>query len=256
MKLSGPQLQQLNIEVKYESGYLYLDRCGRILLDLERERDGWYPNKADPQQGRIINPEYNYSVSFNTFSYGFAAEKAFEVKFDQTAEEAEAIWKLIRANLDLQSFLRIGCRFIYYLPTKSREESERLIKRAHLNVEVPDSITEAGYKITTRQVVTVMEKKEYQYRVELNGITQTAAISPPDILRLDPKSLSERQKQKRTAILKNIRQYSGNPMYAVKLDVDCFQYHPEKISLKHFLNEQNEIVEKDFYPLLEELWTP
>lgn len=253
MKLHGPKLQQFTIEVRYESGYLYLDRCGRILLDIEHEREGWYPDEINPQQGQISNPEYNYNVSFNAASYRFTANKAFKANMDQAAQEAESVWKVIQANLDLHAFLRIGFRLIYYRPTKSREESERLIGRARLNIDVPDSIRNEGYKMTARQVIAVMEKGENQYRVELGGITQTEAITPPDILRDDPKSLSKKQKQYRTATLKRISQYSGDPMYAVKLDVDCVRHHPEKIAVERYITEQTEIVKKDFYPLLEEL---
>jgi hypothetical protein len=42
-------------------------------------------------------------------------------------------------------------------------------------------------------------------------------------------------------------------MYAISLDIDCVQLHPENIALEGFVTDQAVVVERDFVPLLRDL---
>jgi hypothetical protein len=65
--------------------------------------------------------------------------------------------------------------------------------------------------------------------------------------------LSQRQKDFRLARLKQMAEYSANPMFAVNLNVDCARFNTETLSVEEFILKQAEVTEKTFLPFLGEL---
>jgi hypothetical protein len=243
----------LIFEIRYATGHLYFDRCGQTLLDIEGECEGWLAGPVDPQTGTLERPDKWYRVNFNNSKFDFTADKAHKNKIEDIANECSKIWRIIQANFGLEEFIRIGCRINYILPTGSIEESEKLLKKATLNVNYPERLNNPEFTIKTRQIITMVSKNKLEYRLQLAGVTRTEGVRPSDIVRKDPKTLSKNQKKFRLARLQQLREYSANPMYGVYLDVDCAQYAPPKIEVDAFINGQFKTVKEDFLPILEEL---
>jgi hypothetical protein len=242
MKNMPPLLDNVAFEIRYDSGHLYFDRCGQCLLDIERECPGWTPITVDVQTGKLENPSKSLHASFNNQQFNFTAEKALKLTTREIAKEISSLWNIIQANLGLDEFVRIGFRFNYLLATESTDEAGRRLQRSKINLVIPDSLLDDGYIIKHRQLIVVLDKDGTEYRVELAAVTRYEGLAPPDLVRTDPRILSKKQKEYRIAKLKQMAEYSANPMFAVNLNVDCVRFNPETLSVEEFILKQTEVV--------------
>jgi len=254
MKMKKPILDSLSFEVRYAYGSLYLDRCGQTMVDIEKRFAGWITGPADPNSATMENFEDNFKVQFNSNKYNFFATKPSSQSIEYIAETAAKIWKVILANLNLEEFPRIGCRAQYLLATKSIEAANNLIKKSSLKIEIPSQITEDGFSLKSNKVDVVFINDEIEYQVKLEPIIRSESVNPSALVSVEPRSLPKNQQEALLNKLKGLNDYSVNPMYAVQLDVDCSQYHPESFSVEEYINGRHKVVCDKFYFLLEELW--
>lgn len=248
-----PTLDYTSFEIRYGSGHLYFDRCGQCLLDIGRECPGWTPVAVDIQTGILENPGKSLRASFNDHLFAFTAEKASRLEIAEIAKEIYGLWKIIQANLGLDEFIRIGVRLNYLLPTESIEEADRRLKPSEFNLVIPQWLLSDGYNIKNRQIIVVLVKDGTEYRIELAGVTRYEGLTPSDLVRTDPRLLSRRQSEFRIAKLRQMAQYSSNPMFAVNLNVDCVRFNPETLSVEEFILKQAQVVDQTFLPILRKL---
>jgi len=253
MRQFPPKLDNLVLEIRYDNGNLYFDRCGQCLSDVERECEGWLTRNTDAATGTMERLDRRFRVGFNNRKFDFSAQQASETDLEEIAEEASGIWRIIQANLGLDTFMRIGYRPVYLLATRDVDEAEDMLRSSELNVKVPDNLSQPSYDIKSRQTVIQFTKDSIEYRVKFGSITRHEAVNPSNILSGDPRALSERQREFRIEQLRQMAEYSGNPMYAVCLDVDCVTYEPEGASIVDYVLGQNETIKRDFLPILEKL---
>jgi hypothetical protein len=247
-------LSELSFGVQYPFGHLYFDRCGQTLNDIEKTCEGWFTVPNTKLTGSMEKPELKLSCQFSNEMYNITAIKvANETGIDKVISEASILWKIIQANFDIDEFSRIGCHFRYLKPTEGIDESEKLIANAGIYINVPENILKSDFNLNTREILLIFDKNDTYYRMKINGIRRAEGVDPMYLLKNDPRFLSKRQKEYRLQKQKNARDYSRNPMYAVSLDVDCYQHHPKKISVKNFIIEQSNIVKKYYLPILEAL---
>jgi len=246
-------LDLLTVEIKYLYGHLYWDRCGQTVLDIETQCDGWFSARDEKNVGRLENPEKNMYLVFNDSAFNFSAKKPDVADNDLIAEEVQKLWKIIRANFGLEEYNRVGFRMHFLKPTSSVEKSELLIKKSELNVIIPNHFKDTHYDLKVRQLTTIFEKEDVEYRVELRGITRSHSIDPSGLYNGRPETLSKNQKEYRLQKMKQLKDYSANPMYAVMLDIDCAKYNPERVSIGEYMKNQTDIVRNDFLPILEKL---
>jgi hypothetical protein len=252
-KETGPLFDSISFEIKYGSGHLYFDRCGQCMLDIEREYPGWIATVVNVQTGRLENATKSLYANFSHERFNFTAEKPSRLGIKEIAKEVISLWTAIQANLGLDEFIRIGLRPHYLLATESLDEAEKRLSRSKINLLIPDSLLKEGYIVKNRNLVVIFDKGGTEYRVELNAVTRHEGLPPPDLVRTDPRLLSQRQKDFRLARMKQMAEYSANPMFAVNLNVDCVKFNPETLSVEEFILKENETVEKDFLPFLGEL---
>lgn len=241
----------LIFEIKYSHGFLYFDRCGQTILDIETQCDGWFCARTEKNTGQLENPEKRMVLDFsdNSFTFSIKPEKLDE---DLIAKEVQKLWKIIKANFGLEEYYRIRCRIYFLKPTHSSDESEKFIKSSKFNVYVPDNLKSPNYNLNIRQVIAIFEKEGVEYRVELKGITRAESVDPSGLLGR-PETMSKDQQKYRQLKMKRLAEYSANPMYAVMLDIDCAKYNPEQFSVGDYIKNQLDIVRKDFLPILENL---
>jgi hypothetical protein len=128
-----------------------------------------------------------------------------------------------------------------------------VLEKAALNIEVPRSIPESGYSVKTRRPIVVLKHNDIEYTVQVGSVIRTESINPQSITKVEPRFLSTKQDKFRLAQMRQIAEYSANPMYAVSLDVDCVQVKPESVLVESYIMEQSKIIGKDFLPILEKL---
>lgn len=246
-------LDLLTVEIRYSYGHLYWDRCGQTVLDIETQYDDWFGARDVKNVGRLENPEKSMDLVFNDSTFNFSTKKPEKLDNDLIIEEVQKLWKIIRANFGLEEYNRIGCRFHFLKPTGSLAEAEKLIKNSELNVNIPDQLKAPHYDLNIRQVITIFEKEDMEYRVELKGITRSQSIDPSGLYTGRPETLSKNQKKYRQLKTQQLKEYSANPMYAVMLDIDCAKYNPERVSVEEYIKKQIDVVRNDFLPILENL---
>jgi hypothetical protein len=244
----------LFFEVRYASGHLYLDRCGLCLLDIERQCEGWLASTASPQGSKMERPDKLLSLTYSSQVFNVALQKAYKQDVNEAAKEADLLWRIIQANLGLEEYLRIGCRFQYLLPSQSIKDAERLAAKSDFNVLVPANILQSGFTLQARQSVAVLKHDSTEYRVQLGTVTRQEGIDPSSLLQGDPRFLSQKQDKFRLDQLKVIQEYSANPLYGVVLDVDCSAAKPQSVLAKEFILDQHQVVTTTFFPILEKLW--
>lgn len=246
-------LDSVVFHIRYAFGHTYLDRCGQTLVDIEQNIPDWIAGDVMPQSGNVHNLGKGYDVKFSSDFFQFVAKRPKQ-SIEDIFENIDSIWRVICQNLGLSEFIRVSIRFNYLFPTKSYEDSERYIKKADIKVNIPQDIRDKGYSPKITSYIAVLEKEEMQYRVEMKGIYRAEGVDPSGVYVRDPRTLSTKQKEARLAAMINRSEYFKNPMYAVNLDVECFLDNiPEVFLPSKYIKEQNEIVQNDFYILLEKL---
>ena len=253
MKNVEPVRDNLAFEIRYGAGHLYFDRCGQCLLDIERKCSGWSMVSVDIQTGRVQNPSKAMYANFNHNQFDFTAAKTHTRSIEEIAQEASNLWTIVQANLALDEFMRMGFRLFYLLPVSSTDEAEVRLRRSEINVQLQQTLLDKGYSIKTRHIIVVLLKDSTEYRLELAGVTRHEGLEPSDLLRGDPRALSKRQRELRVAQLKQMAEYSANPMFAVSLNIDCVRFDVEHPSVEEFILEQAQIVKETFLPILEKI---
>lgn len=253
MKNAHPLLDYVTFDIRYGSGDLYFDRCGQCILDIERECPGWIPTAVTVQLGQLENAAKSFQANFNNERFNFTAIKASKLGIKEIAKEIFSLWTAVQANFGLDEFIRMGFRSNYLLATETLEQAEKRLSRCKMNLTIPESLTKGDYTVRNRSLVVVLIKDGTEYRVEVQAVTRHQGLFPPDVVKTDPRLLSQRQKDFRIARLKQMAEYSANPMFAVNLNVDCSKFNPETLSVEEFILNQTEVVERDFLPFLEEL---
>jgi len=167
------------------------------------------------------------------------------------AREVNNVWKIIKANIGIDEYLRQGCRLYYLRATTSTEEAERLIDKAEINFEIPKRLIDSGFGRKNIHLTSIVTRGPYEYRIQLMSVTRYEATNPDVLIKADPRFLSNKQREIRIEKLKRMSEYSSNPMYAACLDVDCYQALPEKVSVEEFIIEQEDVVKSQFVPMLE-----
>jgi hypothetical protein len=245
-------LGELALEVRYAYGHGYLDHCGQTLIDIERSKPDWVAGDPTPQSGTLQNPKKNYYVAFDNRRFVISAIRPRETK--DFAEEAHSLWTIVRDNLGLSDLLRLGCRFSYYLPTRSIEDSEDKLATAGLNITYPNTLKEKKFKPKFREMVLTLERGGVEYRVGLRGVTRSeSAIPASSLVTADPRFLSAHQREARLEALKAQAAYSKNPEYAVHLDIDCAQLEPQHVKPNVYVLECESVLRSDFLTLLTSL---
>jgi hypothetical protein len=240
--------------IRYGAGHLYLDRCGQCLLDIERKCPGWGLASVDLQAGRVQNPSKDMYADFNNSQFNFMAAKTDARDMGEIAQEISNLWTIVQANLALYEFVRMGFRLNFMLPVSSIEEGEALLRRSEINVKVPQALENSGHSIKNRQIILVLLKNSIEYRLELAVVTRHEGMEPSALIKEDPRALSKGQREFRLAKIKQLAEYSANPMFAVSLNVDCARYDVETPLVEEFILEQALTVKKDFLPILERIW--
>ncbi|MCP3963426.1 MAG: hypothetical protein GY719_36785 [bacterium] len=242
------RLDKVAFEIKFAFGHIYLDRCGQVLVEIERTMPGWVAGEVSPNSGRVQCPAHRQVANFNTEGFHIIASRPHNL--DTFCDHATSLWRILRSNLGLDNLIRIGARFYFLLPAKDLEQVDERIANADLNVRLPSRL-DAAYTPIRRHIVVILKREEVEYRVELSGVERTESIPPPKGLP-DPRLLAKHQQKARIDQMRWREAYDKNPMYAVSLDIDCVQYEPEtSVNPDRYIRRSFEVVTEDFKKTIE-----
>ena len=237
------RLDAFTFEVKYAFGYTYLDRCGQVIVDAERNYDGWVPGSTSSLSGILENPGLAATVRFSADAFAFSATRVDDLS--ALAASAEDLWGVVRLNLGLSEWVRIGCRFQYLLPKSSLGEVERTLMRAPLRVALYDETGRTidwpeGYAATKQQPSITLQREGVEYRVTLQSVTRIEGVSTSALVRTNPRLLPRNRRKAQLDAIKARQSYARDPTYALHLDIDCFVEDPTDARAREFILAQHE----------------
>lgn len=240
MVTSKPKLRRHVVEIRFDKGYRYLDRCGEAMLILEellpREtRRVWMPEQIVPSGAILKCPELDLTVTFNTFHLVLNRED-FQISAD-LIDIVKLIFATISARFDLREYLRFGVRRFYTVAADSIDEAEEYTLRLAPFDDWPDQKHD-GFKRKSIEAVASFENEQLGegYRT---AIEPTWTVFAPLKLEQLANIPSRRQHQKQNEALldqlKRQKQRATEPLAGITIDVDYYSYRPEAATLGDFL---------------------
>src|SRR5262245_50300341 len=109
-------LQKLIFEVRYDYGYAYLDKCGRLINTITRVFQEWNVTAINLNGATLVNIRDDSALAFSSKNFNFVLEQGpgddslTAAHLTNFAEQAETISPIIIEQLGLKDFTRIGFR--------------------------------------------------------------------------------------------------------------------------------------------------
>jgi len=200
------KLNRVILELKFEDGFLYLDKCGSILKKIHADFSGWERVRITPDGGAVLKNkkdrlELLYSMSFIRF---VQTEVENLNKFRTITSD---IIPVIISELDIGRFSRIGNRYLYLFPLKNIEQGEELIKKSDFFTVREEKIGFFGERLKNSRFVFVIESDYLNYRLDIYTIERDDAKLPENI------KINE----------------TYTPKYALQFDIDVFTEKPTNV---------------------------
>lgn len=235
-------LEQIVLEIRYNDGQLYLDRCGRLLREILKLSPEWIAEEqATPQKASLLSSRngclLNFGMNrmslslFRSPEHSGLEEKDVEGFFEQ----ADANVELILDRLEVKDIDRVGCRIINSFPMNTSEESEEWIASKNL-CQIPQSVSDLFEgRVTAQSFVIVIEASDMSFRLSVSGIERLVPVNTgkrKSSIRV--RELSKGQKQELARQVKHAKLDRQNSPYAVLIDVDAFADHPQQVNAPEF----------------------
>lgn len=183
LSIDSFQLEKIVFEARYDRGFLYWDRCGKIWKELT---DKW-PNLK----------EINVAPESATFRLG---DKALNLLFDKSKcnltqefpEDLDTFYDIsdkfilvIRENLDINVFKRIGNRYLFLKPFSELSEVIEAIKKIKIISIKEDKIIHLGTKFLELGTNFRIGSDDLNYSIKIGSINRALEVSLPPPLTVD-----------------------------------------------------------------------
>lgn len=182
-------LNQAVVEVQYDRGVVYLDKCGALTLRLQDELGRpFVPIPPNMETGEFKNGAERIAVRYGPKS--FSVTQTWVRSPARVEQLAPAAWGHVADVLDVgRTVTRCGVRFQLVFSVESPEDGEARIAESKLCVESPEWISAFGTP-TSRGWVCVSEDHRGKLRSGLSVIQVTleGGPAPSDLADLIPKA--------------------------------------------------------------------
>jgi hypothetical protein len=253
--LGRPALyHKLVYEVRYDQGFVYLDRCGTTANRIVQNYPEWIPNtqNINPQQAPFVHALTGIQFNFGPLKYDFSLDQRINSDAPISKEdvndfvrEAEAVSQIVNEELELSKFTREGFRVWYVFPTASDADSRDWICKfqgVSIQKEMPGAF---GGSLESLGYTMVVDSEERKFRISVNGVERTEKLDiGSELLRQLPRNLPKNQREHLLAQLQAKRRLLVNPQSAVMIDVDAFIEDPIEIAPTDFMVESLKSIEK------------
>ena len=246
-------LDSVVFEIRYAFGYLFYDRSGQIISDIERNLDGWIFVGADSNMAKLENPFHNFTALVGLERFAFICNKAEASHSGDITAEIKAFWKIVQANLAVNDFHRIGTRIKYIAPFMSIEEAEKITASDKIKIGLFQPIEDDGFTPTIREIIQIFKHEDTKFRVQIQAVTRANAVAPSPIMTTPLNSFARHHRNIYKERNRQLAEYNANPTYCIELDVDCYQLDPEEINITQFVKENRGLVEDKFLPIFRSL---
>ncbi len=245
-------LQKLVFEVRYEYGYAYLDKCGRVVNIITRSLPEWNVTAINLNGASLINVRDDSVLAFSSNKFSLVLEQGqggslSAAHLTNFAEQAETVSAILIEQLGLKDFTRIGFRSFHWFACNNTNESVAWLNSLGL-YSVSDKLGKAfGEKTEAVSFTIIIPGKEWKYRIELNTMEQQLRVGiDQESLKVPAHMLPNNQKQHLIRQMAVRKQLKANPEFAAVVDADLFQDFPMVVSPKNFITSTYDDFTKRF----------
>ncbi len=228
MRFEDMQLNRVILELRYDEGYLYWDKCGEMLLDIHRQFPEWKWDGVSTELARLKNSLRNMELVFNYSNIRFIQNEVENLS--QFKEAIDKIAPLITEKFEIKKFKRVGNRYLYILPLENPDQGKKIIQKSPL-IKVPeDKLALFGENSDKTAFVIHFENKNLHYRIEFVG---TERVEMPTDIRIDERF---------------------NPKYGLRVDVDIAIMNEVNVSdfnCSDFVQTNKKFMEYDLIKLIQ-----
>jgi hypothetical protein len=175
MKIEDFDLAKIVIEIRYKSAYLLWDRCGSIWREASSIWPSLKPTNVEPnRQSFRVDNKYEFGIELNKSFMIAHYCKAKNIKDDQ-----EAFIDLVRKCLKIDTYERVGTRFIYELECESVEDGAKKFSETGL-VKCPTGpFLNIDGNIKPRHISFLNEDEDTGVKVDLQTAVKKFEIEKP-----------------------------------------------------------------------------
>ncbi len=194
MNFDDLYLNRVILEFRYDGGFLYWDKCGETILDIQSNFPEWNWEGISTELARLKNHTRNMELVFNYKNIRFIQNEVENL--NQFKEAASKITPIIVKSLEINKFKRIGNRYQYVFPLENPEQGKKIIRESSL-IKIPEGkLALFGENSIKTNFIVHIENENYRYRIELVGIER---VEVPKNIKIDERF---------------------NPKYGLRVDVD------------------------------------
>ncbi len=219
------------LEIRYDHGFTYLDRCGYTLNELLRSLPGWELDSASPQASTVRCNDLGAAFSFNSQKLDLNLQQTEKVSellpIGETADLCSKLADAVLDSLGIEDITRVGFRVWQVAGEHSKESAAAKIKA--LGIVSLDGFGELGLTSVDEASFAILgQREEVQLRVAVASVEQQIQIDAATLRQaaIDPWKMPVDQRKARIAKLKAKRVIEHFPQYSVLVDIDSFVEYP------------------------------
>lgn len=229
MNFSDLRLNRVILELRYDEGFLYWDKCGATILEIQKKFPEWKWDSVTTDLAGLKNLQRKMELVFNYGSIRFIQNKVENLS--QFKEATEGITPLIVEKLEIEKFKRVGNRYLYIFPLENPEQGKKIIQKSSI-IEIPKGkLALFSGEPTKTAFVVHLENENFHYRIELVGIER---LEVPENIKIDKEF---------------------DPKYGLRVDIDIATLKEIKASsfdCGEFIQSNKKFLEKNLIKLIQE----
>ncbi|HSZ77196.1 MAG TPA: hypothetical protein VK775_07335 [Chthoniobacterales bacterium] len=231
MQFSELTLEKIILEVRYGISYLFWDNSGKVMMQISAK----YP-QFELRDAKLSNVQSDWWSEGIVLS--FSHEKAdvtqdYPANLDTFKGVCGVLCDTLRSAFEVRTFTRVGVRYIFILPTKSREEARDLVsKMALLSVKAERLRPFGNGKVEEQQVLIRYEDDDRGFLFRIGQIQREPQLKIARPFVVDTGKFTQN---------------------AILFDVDCYTRKPLDPPIfmpSDFIRVTHKTVESSLLPLL------
>jgi hypothetical protein len=238
-----PLLRQIVFEIRYNHGYNYLDRCGKILNRISKEHGEWVIGaQITPQNANLYSMRNGCRFTFSFTTCNLSLDRINSDAIISTndikdfANQSHDMTTVVIDELGLTEFARIGLRAWYYFPCETKREADIWLKDLGVVAVAPDLVSTYGGDVESQSLAVVIAGQDHRVRIGFDTFEKSDQIAAgPETVNFKASKLAKGQKDFLRKQLKERRKSEINTKFAALIDFDSFHEDPFSIDQHDFI---------------------
>jgi hypothetical protein len=250
----GSRVNQKQVfELRYDFGFIYMDRCGKVSTDILRSFEGWTFEGATPQSCTIRKETDNQAFSFGSHKLDLSQMTTVRMQKlsppTEFAAVADTLSEKVVAGLGLTEFPRIGYRSWILFGVKDTEDGAKRLAGSEFMGRLLSLFKAKVGEVREGAIVAVLDRPNHSIRIEIGLVHQDVSIDPIVQRKalMSPHKLAGGQRQVLIDRLRAEKALEHAPAHAISVDMDFFLEdppYPSALRVSDFISEAAEDQDK------------